>query len=50
MSVKREDADTGEVERLPFFKAVPVFDIAQTDTAARKRAAAKHCRHGLLTI
>lgn len=31
MSVKRENADTGEVERVPFFRAVPVFDIAQTD-------------------
>lgn len=31
MSVKREDAETGEVERVPFFRAVPVFDVAQTD-------------------
>jgi antirestriction protein ArdC len=31
MSVKRENAETGEVERVPFFRAVPVFDIAQTD-------------------
>ena len=31
MSVKRENVDTGEVERIPFFRAVPVFDVAQTD-------------------
>jgi antirestriction protein ArdC len=31
MSVKRENVDTGEVERVPFFRAVPVFDVAQTD-------------------
>ncbi len=31
MSVKRENAETGEVERVPFFRAVPVFDVSQTD-------------------
>jgi antirestriction protein ArdC len=31
MSVKRENAETGEVERVPFFRSVSVFDIAQTD-------------------
>jgi len=31
MSVKRENVETGEVERVPFFRAVPVFDVAQTD-------------------
>lgn len=31
MSVKRENADTGEDERVTFFRGVPVFDIAQTD-------------------
>lgn len=31
MSVKRENVETGEVERVPFFRAVPVFDVSQTD-------------------
>ena len=31
MSVKRENPETGEEERVPFFRAVPVFDVAQTD-------------------
>jgi antirestriction protein ArdC len=31
MSVKRENAETGEEERATFFRSVPVFDIAQTD-------------------
>jgi antirestriction protein ArdC len=31
MSVKREDAETGEEERVVFFRAVPVFDLSQTD-------------------
>jgi hypothetical protein len=31
MSVKRENAETGETERVPFFRAVPVFDLGQTD-------------------
>jgi N-terminal domain of anti-restriction factor ArdC len=31
MSVKRENLETGEEERIPLFRAVPVFDVAQTD-------------------
>jgi antirestriction protein ArdC len=31
MTVKRENPETGEEERIPFFRAVPVFDLAQTD-------------------
>jgi antirestriction protein ArdC len=31
MSVKRENAETGEEERATFFRSVPVFDIGQTD-------------------
>lgn len=31
MSVKRENPETGEDERATFFRAVPVFDVAQTD-------------------
>jgi antirestriction protein ArdC len=31
MSVKRENAETGEEERTTFFRSVPVFDLAQTD-------------------
>jgi antirestriction protein ArdC len=33
MSVKRENVETGEVERVPFFRSVSVFDVAQTDGA-----------------
>lgn len=33
MTVSRENVETGEDERVLFFRAVPVFDIAQTDGA-----------------